>query len=183
MDAPELARELLGRVSTGETVSPARPPTAERPGIGAWTRQRTGASTSPASGKRGRRHELARAVASATAARCIVSSLICLVMAIYSSEVTLLVRHQAVSHDCGCSSDCPCRGVGNQCTCRRDILSLGAACGCGAQTHTADAPPPPFVGLPAVGPVVMRHDGSVFLSAARLDVSDPGLARKPPHPP
>lgn len=122
-------------------------------------------------------------VASSTLVRCAVSSLVCLLMTVYSSELTLLIPHQPASHECGCSPDCICRGPDRQCSCRQGTLSIGAACGCGAQTPTADAPSPPFAGLASAGPTAVRQDVSLPLPPNRSDAPDPGLARKPPNPP
>ena len=104
-------------------------------------------------------------------------------MAVYSSEVTLLVPHRSASKDCGCATGCLCRGGDDQCTCRKGTLSLGAACGCGAQNPTADAPSPPFAGLTSSGPAAARQDVARPLLPERGPALGCGLSRKPPNPP
>ena len=168
---------------TGAIVQPACSPAAGQPEARVRRRRTTGSRRAPSARPRRYLRAASRATGPAKTLRSVASMLVCLVMAVYSSEAALFAPQSRSSDGCGCAPGCVCRSDGGQCTCRKGTLNLGAACGCGAQTPTADAPPSPFAGLPAAGPVVVQPDVRVTFRPGEWEIPDPGLARTPPHPP
>lgn len=124
-----------------------------------------------------------RVSASTRGGRHVVASLLCLMVAAYSSELVQLIQPPPAHHECGCAPNCICRGADNQCTCQRGSLNLGAACGCGDQAPTADAPTPPLFGLLSAGPTVPWHEVSLPLASDGPPAPETTPPRKPAHPP
>jgi len=180
---PTTGRGFATPSFTGATVQPACSPAVGQPETRVRRHWNTGSRRAPSARPRRYLRAASRAAGPAKTLRSLVSVLACLVMAVYSSEAALFAPQPRSSDECGCAPGCVCRSDGGQCTCRKGTLNLGAACGCGAQTPTADAPPSPFAGLPAAGPVVVQPDVRVTLRPGEREIPDPGLARTPPHPP
>jgi len=50
---------------------------------------------------------------------------------LHGTEALMAAQAQLSSHDCGCSTDCACRGPDNGCDCSRPEFTIKARCGCG----------------------------------------------------
>ena len=61
---------------------------------------------------------------------------------VHGTEVVMAALPQPDSHDCGCSTECACRGPDNGCGCYSQELTMEARCGCGASgpQHEGMAP-------------------------------------------
>ena len=62
---------------------------------------------------------------------------------LHGTEALMAAQAQLSSHDCGCSTDCACRGPDNGCDCSRPEFTIKARCGCGGSgpQHGGIAPP------------------------------------------
>ena len=57
---------------------------------------------------------------------------------VHGSEALVAAQPQPDCGDCGCSTECECRGPDNGCGCDRRELTIKARCGCGGSGRQHD---------------------------------------------
>ncbi len=102
---------------------------------------------------------------------------------VHGTEVVMAALPQPDSHDCGCSTECACRGPDNGCGCYSQELTMEARCGCGASgpQHEGMAPSWDTEFAPACS-----MGAPLLISSAAPDPGDPQAWRLPyehEHPP
>jgi hypothetical protein len=120
----------------------------------------------------------------APAARVLLCLLVTVLALAYGTEAGMLIPPRSTEHGCGCAAGCVCRGSDGGCTCSsRSTVSLGAACGCGGETPTADAPSPPLAATLTRRSPGQRSEEVASLRACPEPVADLGVYLSPPSPP
>lgn len=108
-----------------------------------------------------------------------------LIVSVHGGELCAAAAIQADSgcHDCGCASECSCKGPAMSCACSKNGVSLKSICGCGCSDPKHIGIASPWKSFPAQTCAVIAPE-LIWSSAPRVGESQSWrLAYEHEHPP